>query len=334
MKIHKTSFQLTIFILFISHLTHAYASSYQEVHKVVFNQAELLPSDDDTVKAEKTVYLANKLPVYQVSSGKFNQQVKQHLAKRTKQTLIDKLDYYPRLDKLVHSNGICMAGTWYMTEAPTNQNNQTYTGMFAKGASSAFIGRLSVTLSDTKIGKPLGFGLAGKIFGTNNKTKPVTTESFFTADVLSGAYRNSIYHTPMTNQPKIGFRLGVIGLGLKIAPLFGQADNNPGKRPVVGIAKMGLDKTTDVVTPSHMMVKALTPTNHKIIYGRDFRDEFALTTEDITNGIARYFAVYVADANKPKNKDWQHIGFIKADETVVSYGCDRQLHFAHPKDKP
>jgi len=36
-------------------------------------------------------------------------------------------------------------------------------------------------------------------------------------------------------------------------------------------------------------------------------------------------------ANKPEDAGWQHIGHIKADKTVVSYGCDRQLHFAHPK---
>lgn len=38
-----------------------------------------------------------------------------------------------------------------------------------------FIGRLSVTLSDTKQGEYQAFGMAGKIFGTDNPKQNVTT---------------------------------------------------------------------------------------------------------------------------------------------------------------
>ena len=30
---------------------------------------------------------------------------------------------------------------------------------------------------------------------------------------------------------------------------------------------------------------------------------------------------------------WQAIGLIHLNESMVSYGCDRRLHFAHPKMK-
>lgn len=315
---------------------HASASSYQQVYDVVFNEA-LQPEVsgekiDSEIQQELAVYEAGQLPAYKVSSRQFTKKVREKLASRSEQTLNDEADYYERLDKLVHSNGICMAGTWQITESGKNGEGQPYTGMFAKDAKSLFIGRLSVALSDTKQGEHQAFGMAGKIFGTNDPTQNVTTESFFVADVLTGARRDSVFVAPMTNKPKIGFRFSVLSLGLKIGPIFSKADKDAGMRPINGIAQMGLTADANPVSPKYMMLSPMKPVNYQINPGVDFRQEFALTPQESAKNITRDFAIYVSEtATKPEDNGWQHIGYIKADKTAVSYGCDRQLHFAHPK---
>lgn len=307
-----------------------WAASYNQVHEVVF--ATPKQSKNAAIAAEQAVYAAGKLPAYQVSASQFGKQRKKQLAERTKKTLVDTHDYYPRLEKLVHSNGICMAGMWHITKPAKNAKGKHYTGMFSAGASSLFIGRLSVALSETTQDKPQAFGMAGKLFGTMNAAKPVTTANFFVGDVLSGVHRNSVFEAPMTTKPKFGVRLGVLRLGLKLGGLFSKADKNPGIRPISNIARLGLKKNTLAVAPAYMMLQHIKPKNHQLLKGIDFRHEFALSAAEKNQKAARHFAIYVSDtASQPEDKGWQHIGFIQANETTVSYGCDRQLHFAHPK---
>jgi len=44
--------------------------------------------------------------------------------------------------------------------------------------------------------------------------------------------------------------------------------------------------------------------------------------------------IFVSDTSgNQDSKDWKAIGQISLTESKVSYGCDRQLHFAHPKIK-
>lgn len=314
----------------------ASASSYQQVYDVVFNnslQPEVTADNiDSEIQQELAVYQSGRLPRYQVTASKFNKATREQLTTRSEQTLNDKVDYYHRLDKLVHSNGICMAGTWQITEAGKNSEGQAYTGMFAKDAKSLFIGRLSVALSDTKQGEYQAFGMAGKIFGTDNPKQNVTTENFFVADVLTGAHRDSVFVAPMTNKPKVGFRFGVLSLGLKVGPIFAKADKDAGMRPVTGIAKMGLATDANAVSPKYMKLSPIKPAGYQLSPGIDFRQEFMLKPEETAEGMTRDFEIYVSDtATKPEDSGWQHIGYIKADKTAVSYGCDRQLHFAHPK---
>lgn len=324
----------------------AHASSYQQVHDLVFNQASIVADakdgeiDSTEVQTEKAVYLAGKLPQYPVNTRKFTKELRQQLTTRAEQTLSDSVDYYPRLDKLVHSNGICMAGSWYITQNGKNEQNQSYTGLFAQGASSPFIGRLSVALSNTVQGKPQAFGMAGKLFGTEDTTQDVTTANFFVADVLTGTKRESVFDAPMTNKPKVSLRPSLLGFGLQVGRIFSNADSNADMRPITDIARMGLAEDQSLVSPTYMMLLPYTPDNHQGTAGIDFRDEFALTPTEVANGVARYFAIYVSNqtseatqASQAEDKGWQHIGFIKATETVVSYGCDRQLHFAHPKSE-
>lgn len=333
---------LVIFRLMIfGGLTHssAYAASYSEVYDVVFAPPKHVKSD--TARAEARVYAQGKLPQYVINDATVN---KTKLRKRVAKTLKDTADFYPRLDKLVHSNGICMAGTWQITKS----SKQPYTGMFTKGTTSLFIGRLSVALSETRQGQPRAFGIAGKVFGTLNPHKDVTTANFFVGDVLTGVQRDSVFDAPLTTKPKFGLRFGALKVGLKLAPVFLRADKNPGERSLKPLAAMHADGKKynhKLITPKHMMLLPIKPKSAPIIKGSDFRTEFqlpanvispsssSLTQKGMNQPKKRYFAIYVSEtAAYPEDSGWEHIGIITADKARVSYGCDRQLHFSHAID--
>ena len=62
----------------------------------------------------------------------------------------------------------------------------------------------------------------------------------------------------------------------------------------------------------------------------DFRREIQKAVKD--NSVLK-LKVEVSETtkNRTKSEGWNHIGFIEIDQAKVSYGCDRQLHFAHPR---
>ncbi|MNT53855.1 hypothetical protein D3C72_1909690 [compost metagenome] len=64
----------------------------------------------------------------------------------------------------------------------------------------------------------------------------------------------------------------------------------------------------------------------------DFRSEVLQAVHD--NG-ELVFYIDVSDTTSDRNsrKGWKRLGEIRVSQAVVSYGCDRRLHFAHPKLK-
>ncbi|HET8706406.1 MAG TPA: hypothetical protein VFM46_08905, partial [Pseudomonadales bacterium] len=228
-----------------------------------------------------------------------------------------------RIEKLVHSNGICFAGKWTITETTP------YSGYFKKSATGLLIGRASTALSETERGQPRAFGFAGKLFPTLNPDQPVNTANFFLVDVLMGAQRDRYLDVKMTNQPDIGFRWSVLSLGLAVASTFAKADTNPRFRPLYPIAELGLAAGEVAKTPKYMMLQADPATLRND--SPDFRDE--LNIEKNNSGML-LFDIMVSDTTANKTStDWKKIGVIELDRSKVSYGCDRQLHFHHPKIK-
>jgi hypothetical protein len=47
------------------------------------------------------------------------------------------------------------------------------------------------------------------------------------------------------------------------------------------------------------------------------------------------YSIEVSNQTHDRNatSGWQKVGEIKLNRAIVSYGCDRRLHFAHPKLK-
>ena len=315
----KTRRVLTLSLLMsISSSLYA-AASFNEVKSVIFGPPPAPQTDQEA--QEQSVYAQGLLPHYKVTVSHFVDAGINLLARDAKRTLADTSDYFPRIEKLVHSNGICFAGTWHITQ------DTPYTGFFHKDAQGLMIARASTALSETERGSPRAFGFAGKLFPGMDPTQTADTANFFLIDVLMGAQRNRYLDVRMTNQPSLGFRFSVLYLAYRVAVAFSQADSHAGIRQLYPIAEMGLASGETPVTPKYMMLQAnpATPRNDAV----DFRDELNI---EQNGGTPLVFDIRVSDTSANKSGgDWTTIGEITLTESAVSYGCDRELHFAHPK---
>lgn len=312
---------LSLFMLMALSTQTSAESSFAQVQAVLFEPAQTAGSSIE--QQEVAVYAAGRLPQYPVSASNMLVGGVNLLRRDAVRTLRERADVYPRLEKLVHANGICFSGRWQIDRATP------YTGYFQQGAQALWIGRASVSLSETKRGQPRGFAMAGKIFPTLNPNQVVPTANFFLADVLSGTQRARFLQTAMTNQPKIGFRWAAIPLMFQVGRAFAGVDQQAGYRPVENIAALTAQGIAPegVRAPKFLMLRpaASNPLNDAV----DFRDELSLSKAQAS---AWQWEIWVSDqASQPSDEGWQNIGSITADRSVVSYGCDRQLHFAHPR---
>ena len=297
---------ILIFTLFMATSTFA-ASSFNEVKDVVF----------------KNVYVNDQLPQYEVSTKNFVVNGFNRLLDRATRTLNETNDYYPEFDKLVHANGVCFSGVW------TIDKDNPYSGLFKKGTKALFIGRASAATSATTNDQKRSLGFAGKIFPTMDPNLAVETANFFVIDNLMGKKTEHYLETKMTNKPELGFRISKIGFALRVFNIFKKLDLDPGYRPVYPIAEAGTEKSEKVLSPKFFMIKADPET--LINEESDFRHELSVENYH-PHGII--FNILVNNSTSDiKSPEWIKIGDIFANQSIVSFGCDRQLHFHHPKIK-
>lgn len=305
--------------LCVSSLSMAAVSSYQSVYDVVFRQTLPPPIAQH---AEAARYAQGQLPQYAVDSRIFFEGERFALRQDAARTLREPADYYPNLTKRLHRNGICFAGMWQIDQP------NPYSGYFKQGSTALLIGRASVSLTETKRGEPRGFAFAGKLFPTQNPAQAVSTANFFVADVLAGTERDYYLDAAMTNQPKLGFRFAAIPVALQIARAFRGLDDQAGYRPVNSIAALGEQGV--VRAPKFLMMKPVAGQTKS--EGVDFRQELQLPQPNIQTWL---YEIWGSDqASRPEQQGWQRLGRIILTQSVVSFGCDRQLHFAHPKINP
>lgn len=303
----------------ISSASFAAVSSYQQVYDVVFRQSLTPPATEQPIAA---VYQQGELPQYVVDRRIFFQGDQFKLRQDAARTLRDQADYYPNLTKRLHRNGICFAGMWQIDQS------SPYSGYFKKGSNALLIGRASVSLTETKRGEPRGFAFAGKLFPTQSPTQAVPTANFFVADVLAGTQRDHYLDVAMTNQPKLGFRFAAIPVALQVARAFRGLDDNAGYRPVDTIAALG--ESGKIHAPKFLMLKPVA--GQPKSEGIDFRQELQLPQPNIRTWL---YEIWVSDqTHHATDTGWQQLGRIILTQSVVSFGCDRQLHFAHPKISP
>lgn len=294
-------------------------SSFNEVRDVIMNPHPV--ATDADALAEISVYQSGKLPQYQVTTERFVSHGVNLLKEAAIKTVTDRVDYYPRIDKLIHSNGICFTGEWKITES------NPYSGYFKAGSNGLMIARTSVATSNTRAGEKRGFGFAGKLFPTNDPDQTVETANFFTVDVLTGTVVDHFQDTALTNEPPVGFEWSLLDMLFKLSKALSAADKSPTFRPLYEISEAGLTPQEVAKTPHWIMIRP-SPNNHRVDE-IDFRDELNISKHH-PKGLE--MEIHVSDSTKdPQAKDWSKIGQIHLTESVVSYGCDRQLHFHHPK---
>lgn len=295
-------------------------SSFEEVLNVI--QDVGFSPKSKIEKQEFSFYSENFLPQYPVNSTSIFGASSDGLSRDAKRTVNERYDYYDRLAKKLHPNGVCVSGKWHI------KKKTPYTGQLATGSQGLLIGRISVAMEDTTYENERGFGFAAKVFPTLDPKEVVQTGNFFTIDVLLGTMLDRALDAKMTNEPETGFKFSLIGLGLGIAAALSTADHNPGFRPLTQVASLNEDPETEIVQPRWIRLAA--SQNLKRNNEPDFRNEILQAMDD--NGGLKYF-IEVSDTTNDRNatSGWNRIGEINLDTAQVSYGCDRRLHFAHPK---
>lgn len=294
-------------------------STFNEVLRAIVERPEPRASDDDAsdILADLELYGSRenpKLPQYPLSPMAL---VNGALKAAAVRTINDSSDTLPYFKKIVHSNGICLIGDWTITEP------SIYTGYFAQGSSGYFIGRASTAGPATTTGNDRGFGLAGKIFPTQNPNERVKTANFFVVDNLNGTRAPHYTGVTMTNEPE--FELNAPLKVLKF--IFELADPAAMKRPLYPISRLDLEPGNVPRTPRWMAIRASDGTPR--INEGDFRNE--LSQRNRPSGLS--FDIMVSDRTKDtaQRAAWLKIGQINVRRQIVSFGCDRRLHFAHPK---
>lgn len=262
----------------------------------------------------------DQLPQDKISYRKLATKGKNVILGNSQRTLEDHANILPQFDKLAHPNGICFRGVWDI-----NSQNP-YSGYFKQGSRALIVARASSALSNTKSGELRSFGFAGKLFPTMDPLleNSENTANFFLIDDLGGTRAKHYTDVVLTNEPDVS-KTSVVFKSLlyviKIARTFAKVDKNPGIRQVYEISELGEPENSTIVTPQWMKVQAQAGQTNNAI---DFRDELTITDKPLI------FDISVANKNK---QDWQKIGTITLEESIVSNSCDHRLHFHHPKWK-
>jgi hypothetical protein len=261
------------------------------------------------------------LPQNKISlSGIFNK-VKTKIKTMAKRTIRDHSDILPYFEKLAHPNGVCLSGTWTISE------DNPYSGYFKKGSEALIIARASTAMSETTVGNYRGFGMGGKLFPTNDPfhQTELKTANFFVIDDLGGTKARHYTDVELTNEPEVSKTSAIfrhLYYGIKVASAFSKADKNPGMRQVYQISHLGEKDPKTVITPRYMKIRAA---KGQAVDEKDFRNELSIS--HYRNGLK--FEILVG----PDKKNWDNIGTIEFTDSVASKSCDHRLHFNHPKWK-
>jgi hypothetical protein len=261
--------------------------------------------------------------------------------------------------RLVHPNGICLTGTWEITE------KSDHTGYFEQGRQGRIVARMSVGSSDThRDGANKSFSLVGTLFPTMDKTEKVLPANFFTQSNLGATPIESILDAEMRNTPDIQ----ALGRGLEVAILLrtsmalGKGDRIPTERQVYSIAELDKPEDQPVRSPRFMQLRA-SEGNFRSIRHRDFRDEimsylyepgqrYDYAQHEKLNALGELvdhrdnadrelvFDIEVSNNGETQGtmanrrwaiRDWQKVGQIRFNDAVISRNSDGVIHFHHDK---
>lgn len=265
-----------------------------------------------------------ELPHQKISYASLFGFFKNKIKASARRTLNNRQDILPDFRKLAHPNGVCLKGTWKISE------DNKYSGYFKNGSEATIIARASTAMSNTEQGMLRAFGMAGKLFPTTEDNKLVKTANFFLVDDLGGTKANHYTDVGMLNEPKVSKTTDILlhaFYALKLAITFGMEDSNPNMRQLYEVSELGESKKSKIITPKWMMIKAK---SGQTVDEKDFRDE--LNVQNYNNNLS--FDIFVSSTkDKNENIQWKKIGDINFNESSASHSCDHRLHFHHPKWK-
>ncbi len=242
--------------------------------------------------------------------------------------------------RLLHRNGICLIGTWQITE-PT-----PYSGYFRQGSRALLIARYSTCCDETRRGYTRSLAMVGKLFPTTdpNHTTPLETASFITQEDLGGENSDFINDAELRNAPNTTFLRR--GLGIPILALeglvFGLVDRKPSIRQLYAVAELGKPNGEPTKAPTFMRLP-VAPEQPRIPGDAlDFRDEIMAQIYDKGDPTPKRtltFNIEVSDEGVTSGPafrerrtitNWRRIGNMTFNEAVASYNGDYVTHFHHP----
>jgi hypothetical protein len=242
--------------------------------------------------------------------------------------------------RLLHRNGICLVGSWHITEA------MDYSGYFRQGSRALLVARYSTCCNETRRGRTRSLSMVGKLFPTTdaNHFVPLETANFITQQDIGGDRTDYVNDAELRNAPdttawRRGLALPVLMIS---AVVFGLIDRKPSIRQLYPIAELGKPKDEPTRAPTFM--RLLVAPEQPRIPGEalDFRDEIMAQIYDKGDPSPKRvltFNIEVSDEGTTSGPsfyerrtitNWRRIGQITFDEAVVSYNGDYVSHFSHP----
>jgi hypothetical protein len=242
--------------------------------------------------------------------------------------------------RLLHRNGVCLVGSWHITEATG------YSGYFRQGSRALLVARYSTCCNETRRGRTRSLSMVGKLFPTTdaNHVVPLETANFITQQDIGGDRTDYVNDAELRNAPdttawRRGLALPVLMIS---AVVFGLIDRKPSIRQLYPIAELGKPKDEPTRAPTFM--RLLVAPEQPRIPGEalDFRDEIMAQIYDKGDPSPKRvltFNIEVSDEGTTSGPsfyerrtitNWRRIGQITFDEAVVSYNGDYVSHFSHP----
>lgn len=270
-----------------------------------------------------------RLPSARVTALSTLRLLRKNIYGAARRTLTSRDDLLPEFDKLVHPVGICLRGTWAITE------RTTYTGMFRKGSKGLLIARASDGLGEELPGRLRFMGLAGKLYPTDDPEHltPLPTANFVMLESLGGSHTPHFVDATLSTdlvpfRPHAGL-LWKAPLGMVAGPAFALADRalrptQPMIRQLYPIAELGEEPGSATRAP--VVMRLIGATTNRRIATPDLREE--LSMEHHPEGLR--FELQAADRRSylfPHG--FRRIGEVHFTESVASHAGDHRLHFAH-----